>query len=144
MFNVNLLNKPGKQEENTKDNFISFNIESSNNDINTNKESSINISSKSSLEDKKNIDLFDAEKSQLILTDVQQYLAQVKNQYFDIILADPPYAEVSFESAKDRAEHFLKPGGIFCMEMKKESIDETNVRVKHYGSTQVVFWKSVA
>ena len=58
MFNVNLLNKPGKQEENTKDNFISFNIESSNNDINTNKESSINISSKSSLEDKKNIDLF--------------------------------------------------------------------------------------
>ena len=93
---------------------------------------------------KKNIDLFDAEKSQLILTDVQQYLTQVKNQYFDIILADPPYAEVSFESVKDRAEHFLKPGGIFCMEMKKEFVDDTNVRVKHYGSTQVVFWKSAA
>jgi len=30
------------------------------------------------------------------------------------------------------------------MEMKKESIDESNVRVKHYGSTQVVFWKSAA
>ena len=26
----------------------------------------------------------------------------------------------------------------------KESIDETNVRVQHYGSTQVAFWKSAA
>jgi len=76
--------------------------------------------------------------------DVKKYLVQVKNQYFDIILADPPYSEVSFASVKDSAEHFLKPGGILCMEMKKESIDEKNVRVKHYGSTQVVFWKSAA
>jgi 16S rRNA G966 N2-methylase RsmD len=93
---------------------------------------------------KKNIDLFEPENSKLILMDVKKYLVQVKNQQFDIILADPPYSEVSFASVKDRAEHFLKPGGIFCMEMKKEAIDETNVRVKHYGSTQVVFWKSAA
>ena len=93
---------------------------------------------------KKNIDLFEPENSKLILMDVEKYLVQVKNQQFDIILADPPYSEVSFASVKDRAEHFLKPDGIFCMEMKKEAIDETNVRVKNYGSTQVVFWKSAA
>ena len=72
---------------------------------------------------RKNIELFESENSKL---------------------ADPPYSEVSFSNVKDKAEQFLKPGGIFCMEMKKESIDETNVRVKHYGSTQVVFWKSAA
>ena len=93
---------------------------------------------------KKNIDLFEPENSKLILMDVKKYLVQVKNQQFDIILADPPYSEVSFASVKERAEHFLKSGGIFCMEMKKEAIDETNVRVKNYGSTQVVFWKSAA
>ena len=92
----------------------------------------------------KNIDLFNPKISQLILTDVKQYLARIKNQYFDIILADPPYAEVSFASVKEKAEHLLKPGGIFCMEMKKKSIEDKNVRVKHYGSTQVVFWKSAA
>ena len=93
---------------------------------------------------KKNIDLFEPENSKLILMDVKKYLVQVKNQQFDIILADPPYSEVSFASVKDRAEHFLKPSGIICMEMKKEAIDETNVRLKNYGSTQVVFWKSAA
>ena len=93
---------------------------------------------------KQNIDLFEPENSKLILMDVQKYLFQVKNQQFDIILADPPYSEVSFASVKDRAEHFLKPDGIFCMEMKKEPIDESNVRVKYYGSTQVVFWKTAA
>ena len=92
----------------------------------------------------KNIGLFDSENSKLILMDAQKYLVQVKSQKFDIILADPPYSEVSFSSVKDKVEKFLKPGGIFCMEMKKESIDETNVRVKYYGSTQVVFWKYAA
>jgi 16S rRNA (guanine966-N2)-methyltransferase len=93
---------------------------------------------------KKNIELFEPENSKLILMDVQKYLVQVKNQQFDIVLADPPYSEMSFSSVKEKAEKFLKPGGIFCMEMKKESIDVTNVRVKHYGSTQVVFWKTAA
>ena len=80
----------------------------------------------------------------MFLTNAFQFLHQAKNQYFDIIFADPPYTEVSFQSIKEKVERNLKPGGIFCMEMKKESIDETNVLVKHYGSTQVVFWKSAA
>ena len=69
---------------------------------------------------------------------------RAKTQYFDIIFADPPYTEVSFHSIKNKINNILKPEGIFCMEMKKEPIDEENVRVKHYGSTQVVFWRVAA
>ena len=93
---------------------------------------------------KKNIDLFKPKQCDLFLTDALQFLTWAKNQYFDIIIADPPYTEVSFHSMKEKVKNTLKPGGIFCMEMKKEPIDEPNTRVKHYGSTQVVFWKSAA
>ena len=70
-------------------------------------------------------------------------LTRSKNQHFDIIFADPPYTGISFHSIKEKIETALKPGGIFCMEMKKKPIDEPNVRVKHYGSTQVVFWGGI-
>ena len=93
---------------------------------------------------KKNINLFDAEKSYVVLEDVSSYLKRVKNHVFDIVLADPPYSEVSFESIQKSTKHFLKPGGILCMEMKRESIDNDNVRIKHYGSSQVVFWRNIA
>ena len=93
---------------------------------------------------KKNIELFEPDQCDLFLTDALQFLTRAKNQYFDIIFADPPYMEVSFHSIKEKVERKLKSGGIFCMEMKKEPIDEQNVRIKHYGSTQMVFWRSAA
>ena len=93
---------------------------------------------------KKNIELFESEQCDLFLTDTSQFLSRAKNQHFDIIIADPPYTEVGFYSIKEKVKNTLKPGGIFCMEMKKEPIDEPNVRVKHYGSTQVVFWRDAA
>jgi len=91
---------------------------------------------------KKNIELFEFEQYNLFLTNTAQFLNRVKNQYFDIIFADPPYTEVSFHNLRDKVINILKPGGIFCMEMKKEPISDPNVRVKHYGSTQVVFWST--
>ena len=91
---------------------------------------------------KKNIDLFDSEKCDLFLYDALQFINQIKNQSYDIIFADPPYAEVSFHIIKSKVEKILRPGGIFCMEMKKEQIKLPDVRVKHYGSTQVVFWRA--
>ena len=93
---------------------------------------------------KKNIELFEPDQCDLFLTDALQFLTRAKNQYFDIIIADPPYTEVSFQRIKEKVERNLKPGGIFCMEMKKEPIDESNIRVKHYGSTQIVFWRTAA
>jgi len=93
---------------------------------------------------KKNIDLFDSKKCDLFLSDSLQFINRMKNQNYDIIFADPPYAEVSFQSVKAKVEKILKPEGIFCMEMKKEPIELPDVRVKHYGSTQVVFWRAAA
>ena len=92
---------------------------------------------------KKNIELFESDQCDLFLDDALQFLTWTKNQYFDIIFADPPYTKVSFHSIKEKVESILKPDGIFCMEMKKEPIDGANIRVKHYGSTQIVFWRSV-
>ena len=93
---------------------------------------------------KKNIELFEPDQCDLFLTDALQFLTRAKNQYFDIIIADPPYNDVSFHSMKEKVKNTLKPGGIFCMEMKKEPIDEPNIRVKYYGSTQMVFWRAAA
>jgi len=93
---------------------------------------------------KKNIELFETDQCDLFLTDSFQFLTLSKNQYFDIIFADPPYNEVSFQSIKEKVANTLNPGGIFCMEMQRESIEEPNIRVKYYGSTQVVFWRAVA
>ena len=94
---------------------------------------------------KKNLELFDSERCGLFLTDALQFLSRIKNQCYDIIFADPPYdTEVSYHSIREKVENILKPGGIFCMEMKEDPIEIlSNVRVKHYGSTQVVFWRSV-
>ncbi len=93
---------------------------------------------------KKNIELFEPNQCDLFLTDALQFLTRSKNKYFDVIFADPPYLEVGFHSIKEKVKRKLKSGGIFCMEMKKEPIDEHNVRIKHYGNTQMVFWRSAA
>ena len=48
------------------------------------------------------------------------------------------------EISKEKVQNCLKPDGIFCMEMKKQSIMEPHIRIKYYGDTQVVFWKEAA
>ena len=92
---------------------------------------------------RKNINLFKDIKYELFLSDVIQYIKSLKNKNFDIIFADPPYAKANFENIREQIKHILTPGGIFCMEMKRENIDLESVRIKHYGSTQVVFWSKV-
>ncbi len=72
---------------------------------------------------------------------VEKFLS-LNNEKFDIIFADPPYGEYSFFDLKENISKFLRPNGIFCMEMKKEELNDikNNTRIKHYGNTQVVFW----
>jgi len=72
---------------------------------------------------------------------VNKFLS-LNNDKFDIIFADPPYGEYSFFDLKENISKFLRPNGIFCMEMKKEELNDikNNTRIKHYGNTQVVFW----
>ena len=72
---------------------------------------------------------------------VEKFLS-LNNEKFDIIFADPPYGEYDFFDLRKNISKFLKPDGIFCMEMKKEKLNniENNTRIKHYGNTQVIFW----
>ena len=67
----------------------------------------------------------------------------MNNKKFDIIFADPPYGDFNFFEIKDSVSKILSSNGVFCMEMKKTNLIETeeNIRVKYYGNTQVVFWK---
>ena len=75
--------------------------------------------------------------------DVSRFL-KVNLKKFDVIIADPPYTKVDYFKLKERVKPFLNVDGIFCMEMKRCSIDDDTARIKKYGSTQVVFWKAEA
>ena len=92
----------------------------------------------------KNTALFDNEKMRLHLSDAVQFISRIHSERFDIIFADPPYTMANYQHLKEKIQTCLKPNGIFCMEMKKQDIDESNTRIKYYGNTQVVFWKAVA
>ena len=90
---------------------------------------------------KKNIELLAFENFNIYLSDVLNFLKRCKGLSFDIVFADPPYSDIEYDVLKEAVRKILKPGGIFCMEMKKKKINSSEVRIKHYGSTQVVFWK---
>ena len=90
----------------------------------------------------KNTALFHNEKMRLHLSDAIQFISRNSSERFDIIFADPPYSMTNFQHLKENAQNCLKPNGIFCMEMKKQDIDNSPARIKYFGSTQVVFWKT--
>ena len=92
----------------------------------------------------KNTTLFHNEKMRLHLNDAIQFISQTHTEQFDIIFADPPYTMTNFQHLKESVLNCLKPDGIFCMEMKKQDIDISPFRIKYYGNTQVVFWKTAA
>ena len=92
----------------------------------------------------KNRTLFHNEKIHLHLSDAVQFISRISSERFDIIFADPPYTMTNFQHLKEKVQDCLKPNGIFCMEMKKQDIDESPARIIYYGNTQVVFWKSAA
>ena len=91
---------------------------------------------------KKNLQLFDSSKCEVFLIDSLKYLTRIKEPCFDIVIADPPYSDIKYETMQENVSKVLKPNGIFCMEMKKEQINSKGVRINYYGSTQVVFWRS--
>ena len=92
----------------------------------------------------KNTALFHNEKMSLYRSCAFQFISRFHGEQFDIIFADPPYTMTNFQYLKEKVLTCLKPDGIFCMEMKKQDINESPDRIKYYGNTQVVFWKAAA
>ena len=93
---------------------------------------------------RKNIFLIcNSDTYRIMRMDVFRYLSGCHEQ-FDIILADPPYGHVEFGKLLEDIKPLLNENGTFCMEMRKSKLDGDYYRVKHYGKTQVVFWKNAS
>ena len=88
----------------------------------------------------KNLELISSTNTQIILSDALQYVKYINKPSFDIVFADPPYSNIDYNDYLNKIARILKPGGVFCMEMKKQNIDTSDVRIEYYGNTQVVLW----
>ena len=73
--------------------------------------------------------------------DAIKYL-ETATQEFDIILCDPPYYRYNHMEILNRSKSIIKQGGVFCMEMEKNVVDENIFRVKIYGKSQVILWRN--
>mgnify|MGYP001215191970 CR=1 FL=1 len=73
--------------------------------------------------------------------DAIKYLKSTKEK-FDIILCDPPYYKYDYMKIFNESKPIIKKGGVFCMEMEKNVVDENIFRVKIYGSIQVILWRN--
>ena len=74
-------------------------------------------------------------------TDAIRYLKSTKEK-FDIILCDPPYFKYEYMEIFSLSKFLLNKGGLFCMEMEKNVVDENIFRVKIYGESQVILWRN--
>ena len=73
--------------------------------------------------------------------DAIKYL-ETATQKFDIILCDPPYYKYNHMEIFKKSHSIIKRGGVFCMEMEKNVVDENIFRVKIYGESQVILWRN--
>jgi len=73
--------------------------------------------------------------------DVTQFL-KFNNKKFDLIIADPPYKIDIYDYLSEQSKIILNPGGILCVEMKKKEIENSNIRVRIFGQTQLTFWRN--
>ena len=73
--------------------------------------------------------------------DVSQFL-KFNNEKFDLIMADPPYNVDVYKDLNDNLRPILNADGILCIEMKKKIIDDSTVRVRTFGRTQLPFWRN--
>jgi len=92
----------------------------------------------------KNLDMLNlSDKSIVVKSDVIKFLKNESEKY-DIIFADPPYYKYEFEILLPLVSNIMKSQGIFCYESNKQNIEcIKNMKIKHYGNTQVVLWKKI-
>ena len=73
--------------------------------------------------------------------DVVQFL-KFNDRDFDLIIADPPYREDVYDYLYNESKKILNPAGILCVEMKKNEIENKEVRIRTFGRTQLTFWRN--
>ena len=92
---------------------------------------------------KSNVEMLNIHSTcKIIKGDAIDFLKKHKGMY-DVIFADPPYETCNFYDILPYIPKLLKKEGIFCFESKKDKIKkDENIKIKHYGNTQVVFWEN--
>ena len=76
-----------------------------------------------------------------VLMDAINFLNKC-NEKFDVIIADPPYDKYDYLEIFDKSIQLINKGGIFCMEMRKQNVDEDIFRTRIYGNTQIILWEA--
>ena len=80
-------------------------------------------------------------KSTIIKSDVLKFLNDEYEKY-DIVFADPPYGEYSFDILYPLISNIMNNRGIFCYESEKQEVEKKqDIKIKHYGNTQIILWK---
>lgn len=72
--------------------------------------------------------------------DVATFLAAAA-QRFDVVLADPPYQNASWDSLQTSVRDVVAPGGVFVMELPRNASVPGELDVRHYGKTKVCIWR---
>ena len=95
---------------------------------------------------KKNLKILNLEEEvvKIKLFDVFKFLDVLNNkkQKFDIVFSDPPYYKFTFLGIKKMVDPILTNGGVFCYESDKcKIVDETSLKIKRFGNTQLTFWR---
>jgi len=75
--------------------------------------------------------------------DVMKFFS-INDISFDIIIADPPYNRFSFIDLMPFITEILGKDGLFCYETsskEKEHLEKLNLKMKNFGSTQLIYWR---
>ena len=90
----------------------------------------------------KNLELLSINDYSIVQSDAIKFLKNT-NQKFDLIFADPPYGKFDFLDLIPFVKENLNMNGIFCYECKKKRIDiDLDIKIKNFGTTQVIFWRN--
>ncbi len=67
---------------------------------------------------KKQITLFETSQLQVIRADIQRFLKQINDNFFDIIFYDPPFSHMTLYTSplQNDIHRVLKPGGLLYLE----------------------------
>ena len=77
----------------------------------------------------------------LLCMDAIRYI-NTSRKKFDVIFCDPPYDRFSYKDIFPIAKKLVNKDGYFCLEMKKQLIDDSDFRIKNFGDTQVMIWRN--
>ena len=87
-----------------------------------------------------NLERIRSDKTVIILEEVERYLASTTDT-FDVVIADPPYGQITWEQLWSAAGGKVRAGGCMVMEMEERAPLPGGVDVRRYGRTKVAIWR---